>query len=115
MLFNSFEFILFFPVVILLYFFLPHKFRWLHLLIASCYFYMAFIPYYILILGGTIVIDYFAGILIEGSSDARKRKLFLIMSLFANIGVLAVFKYYNFFIENIDTVVSSMGLKNPIP
>ena len=58
---------------------------------------MAFIPYYILILGGTIVIDYFAGILIEQSTNPKKRKLFLIMSLIANIGVLAVFKYYNFF------------------
>lgn len=60
---------------------------------------MFFLPIYILILGFTIVIDYFAGIFIENAQDKR-RKLFLIISLIANIGVLCVFKYYNFFIEN---------------
>jgi D-alanyl-lipoteichoic acid acyltransferase DltB (MBOAT superfamily) len=54
---------------------------------------MAFVPVYILILGFTIVIDYFAGILIE-QAGGRRRKLFLIGSLIANIGVLCVFKYY---------------------
>lgn len=62
---------------------------------------MSFIPVYLFILGGTIVIDYFAGILIEKSTGAR-RKSFLILSLVANIGVLAVFKYYNFIAENIN-------------
>lgn len=66
------------------------------LLGASCYFYMAFKPVYILILGFTIIIDYFAGIYIENAVGTR-RKLYLIISLVANIGVLAVFKYYNFF------------------
>ena len=47
------------------FFLLPHKYRWFHLLAASCYFYMAFVPVYILIPGFTIVVDYFAGIYIE--------------------------------------------------
>ena len=115
MLFNSFDFFIFFPVVTLLYFLLPYKFRWLLLLAASCYFYMAFIPYYILILGGTIVIDYFAGILIENSKNKKRRKSFLIMSLIANIGVLAVFKYYNFFIGNFEELCHSLGYSNPVP
>ena len=55
--FNSFEFFLFFPIVTILYFILPHKFRWVHLLVASCYFYIAFIPAYILIIFFTIIID----------------------------------------------------------
>jgi alginate O-acetyltransferase complex protein AlgI len=96
MLFNSIEFLLFFPIVTFVFFLLRHPHRWWWLLIASCYFYMAFKPAYILILGFTIVIDYFAGILIEKAHD-RQRKWYLIMSLIANIGVLAVFKYYNFF------------------
>ncbi len=62
MLFNSIEFVFFFILVTSLYFVLPHRFRWFMLLAASCYFYMAFVPVYILILGFTIVIDYFAGI-----------------------------------------------------
>src|SRR6185437_11302533 len=96
MLFNSFEFLLFFPIVTFLYFLLPHKLRWFHLLVASCIFYMAFVPVYILILLLTIVIDYIAGILIENAVGAR-RKWFLVMSIVANVGVLVVFKYYNFF------------------
>ncbi|WP_394355243.1 MBOAT family O-acyltransferase [Hymenobacter montanus] len=65
---------------------------------------MAFIPVYILILFLTIVIDYYAGILIE-SAVGSQRKLYLAMSLVANIGVLAVFKYYNFFIDNVNTLL----------
>jgi D-alanyl-lipoteichoic acid acyltransferase DltB (MBOAT superfamily) len=62
---------------------------------------MFFIPVYILILVGTIIVDYIAGILIENATG-RKRKIYLAMSIVANVGVLAVFKYYNFFIENIN-------------
>lgn len=86
---------------------------WL-LLVASCYFYMSFIPEYILILGGTVVVDYFAGILIERNSDAR-RKLWLVMSLIVNVGVLAVFKYYNFFIDNVHTGMLLFGKSVTLP
>ncbi|MEO8192460.1 MAG: MBOAT family O-acyltransferase [Gemmatimonadales bacterium] len=99
MLFNSFTFLIFFPVVATIYFVLPHRWRWAWLLAASCYFYMAFIPVYILILFFTIAIDYVAGILIEGA-QGRKRKWYLVMSIFANVGVLAVFKYFNFLNAN---------------
>ena len=104
MLFNSIEFLIFFPLVTIIYFLLPHRFRWLHLLIASCIFYMFFIPVYIFILIFTIIIDYIAGIMIE-NAQGRRRKLFLIMSLVANVGVLAVFKYYNFFIGNVNEIL----------
>lgn len=114
MLFNSLHFLLFFVIVTTLYFLLQQKYRWMLLLFASCYFYMAFIPIYILILGFTIVIDYFAGIYIEKTEGKRKR-LFLICSLIANIGVLAVFKYYNFLNENFTLLMHGFGLKNPIP
>ena len=102
MLFNSIEFLIFFPVVTILYFLIEHKYRWILLLAASCYFYMAFRPIYILILAFTIVIDYYAGILIE-QSPANRKKRYLILSLIANIGVLAIFKYYNFFASNINS------------
>ena len=104
MLFNSFQFLLFFPFVTLLYFLLPHRFRWLLLLIASCIFYMAFIPIYILILFFTIIIDYIAGIMIERESG-RRRRLFLIVSIVANVGVLGFFKYYNFFTDNVNQLL----------
>lgn len=106
MLFNSFEFLLFFPLVTVLFFLLPHKFRWFHLLIASCLFYMAFVPIYIVILIATIIIDYIAGIIIENAHGPR-RKLFLLLSIVANVGVLAVFKYYNFFATNINDLLGA--------
>lgn len=84
------------------------------LLAASCYFYMAFIPVYILILGFTIVVDYFAGILLE-NTEGKKRKYWLIASLVANIGVLAVFKYYNFLNDNLSVLLNSIGYQNHIP
>ena len=113
-LFNSFAFALFFPIVTLGYFLLPHRHRWWWLLAASCVFYMFFKWIYILILFFTIVIDYYAGLLIEGAHGPR-RKWYLVMSLVANLGVLAVFKYYNFLNDNISGLVSLWGATNPIP
>lgn len=114
MLFNSFQFLFFFILVTSLYFAVPYTWRWLLLLISSCYFYMAFVPIYILILGFTIVIDYFAGIYIE-KAEGNRRRFFLVISLIANIGVLAVFKYFNFLNENFSFLLHGFGLSNPIP
>lgn len=114
MLFNSLHFLIFFIVVTTAYYLLPHKHRWKLLLFSSCYFYMTFVPIYILILGFTIVIDYFAGIFIE-RTRGPKRKLFLILSLVANIGVLAIFKYYNFLNDNLSLLMGSWGYQNEIP
>jgi D-alanyl-lipoteichoic acid acyltransferase DltB (MBOAT superfamily) len=75
---------------------------------------MAFVPIYILILGFTIVVDYFAGILIE-NAQGKKRKSYLIISLVANIGVLCIFKYYNFLNDNFGFLMKGFGLENPIP
>src|SRR6476469_8033166 len=114
MLFNSLHFVVFFIVVTTLYFVLPHRFRWFMLLVASCYFYMVFVPVYILILGGTIIVDYFAGIWLE-KMEGKGRRVFLIASLVANIGVLAVFKYYNFLNHNLSVLLNSFGYRNSIP
>lgn len=105
MLFNSWEFLFFFPITTLLFFIAPHNARWVILLIASCIFYCYFIPQYLLILFFTIAIDFAAGIFIEQS--VKYKKLWLILSITANLGVLALFKYYNFFIENINSVSQS--------
>ena len=114
MLFDSINFVAFFIVITALFYLLPHKYRWLLLLAASCYFYMAFVPIYILILGFTIVIDYIAGIFIE-KNTGKRRKLWLITSLIANIGILCVFKYYNFINFNIGAVLSAWGYTTPFP
>lgn len=122
MLFNSSEFVYFFVLVTGLYFILPHKARIFLLLLASCVFYMAFVPKYILILLFTIVLDYYAGIFIE-KSEGRKRKMLLFVSILANLGVLGFFKYFNFFAENVNAIaelinwnysISLLGIILPI-
>ena len=101
MLFNSIQFLFFFPLVTALYFLLPHRYRWSMLLIASCGFYMAFIPKYIAILAVTIVIDYLAGIwLVQPGLSLRKRKGILTISIVSTCLVLFIFKYFNFFNTN---------------
>jgi alginate O-acetyltransferase complex protein AlgI len=114
MLFNSIQFIIFFLIVTPAYFLLADKHRWKLLLAASCYFYMTFVPAYLLILGFTIIVDYFAGILIE-NSQGKKRKLYLILSICANLGVLVVFKYYNFLNENLSALLGTFSYQNHVP
>ena len=79
------------------------------LLVSSCYFYMSFVPKYILILGFTIIIDYFAGLQIAKSKGAGKRR-WLIASIIANVGILAYYKYFNFIL---DTLAPLIGIVFP--
>ena len=114
MVFNSLQFLVFFGIVTSAYFLLAHKYRWALLLLASCYFYMAFVPVYLGILGLTIVIDYFAGIYLERFQGGAK-KIFLGCSLLANLGVLAVFKYYFFFTDNFNFLANYFSLPVHFP
>jgi len=83
------------------------------LLLASCIFYMAFIPAYILILFVTIVVDYFAGIMIENSADSKK-KFYLIVSIVSTCLVLFIFKYFNFFNSSFASIANFFDLRYPI-
>jgi alginate O-acetyltransferase complex protein AlgI len=112
--FVSLPFYIFFPLVTLGYFLLPHRWQWIWLLAVSAYFYMAFVPAYILILLFTILADYFAGIAIEGAQGGRRKTIF-IAGLAANLGVLGFFKYFNFFNANVATLAGWLGLHYPIP
>lgn len=76
---------------------------------------MFFRPIYILILFVTIVIDYWAGILINKAQDQKIKKRYLILSLCANVGILAVFKYFNFLNFNFTLITEHFGRHNPIP
>ena len=114
MVFNSLQFLVFFGIVTSAYFLLAHKYRWALLLAASCYFYMAFVPVYLGILGLTIVIDYFAGIYLERFQGGAK-KIFLGCSLLANLGVLAIFKYYFFFTDNFNFLASYFSIPIHFP
>ena len=108
MLFNSLHFLFFLPCVVGLYYLLPHRYRWVLIFLVSCYFYMAFVPMYILILFLIIVIDYSAAIAIE-KSVGRRRLIFLVASLLANILLLCFFKYFNFLNQNLVSLFSIMG------
>lgn len=65
MLFNSIHFLLFFPIVILIYFLIPHKWQWIWLLISSYYFYMSWNPKYVILIVISTVITYMSGIIME--------------------------------------------------
>src|SRR5205823_1680432 len=108
MLFNSLQFAIFLPVVVAIYFAVPHLLRVPMLLLASCVFYMAFIPAYILILFVTIGIDYVAGIYIERRRDSARR-VWLIGSIVSTCAVLFIFKYYNFFVGSFVSAAHLLG------
>jgi len=114
MLFNSIEFLIFFPIVTLLFYLMPQKWRWLLLLAASCFFYMWFIPKYIFILLITILIDYSAGILIEKwKDDIPKKKACLVVSIVSTCMVLFIFKYLNFCSANLVALAQHFGWSHP--
>ncbi len=114
MVFNSLQYIVFFSIIFLCYYATPYRSRWMLVLAGSCYFYMAFVPVYILILGFTVIVDYCAALVIE-KSQGHKRSLFLIVSLLANIGILLFFKYYNFLSNTISILFDGFGYNLDCP
>ena len=74
MLFNSFSFVIFFPIVTLLYFVIPHKFRYIWLLIASYYFYMNWDARYALLLAGVTAVTFFGGYILGRTEKKKIRK-----------------------------------------
>lgn len=115
MLFNSLSFLIFFPVVTILFFLVPHRYRWALLLTASSFFYMSFRPVYILILAVMITVDYFTAIEIEKSETHQRKKLFLLASIVINVGMLAFFKYYDFLNDFISGFFSLDQGENLLP
>jgi alginate O-acetyltransferase complex protein AlgI len=101
MLFNTPQFFLFLAVVLVLFYTAPRSWRKYILLAASYFFYMSFIPKFILLLLSLTAIDYTAARWIARTGSPRSRKVALVVSLSANLGLLGFFKYYNFFAANI--------------
>ncbi len=112
--FDSLQFLVFFVVMFFLYYsVVPDRYRWLLLLLGSCYFYMAYIPKFILILFFLITVDYVLGIQISKATGHR-RKIFLVMSIIANLGTLFFFKYFNFFNENVAVIAQLIHWNYPL-
>ncbi len=102
MLFNSLDFFVFFPIVVMVYFALPFRFRWAFLLAASYYFYACWEPGYLLLIILSTLVDYLAALGMGSTQELRVRKRYLWMSLCANFGLLFTFKYFNFFISSFE-------------
>ncbi len=99
MLFNSTQFMFFFPFVLLVYYLLPVKLRYIWLLISSVYFYMAWNPKYIVLLGVSILTTWLGGLAIESAGNKKQKKLFLLLTVCVNLAMLIWFKYIGFFID----------------
>lgn len=122
MLFTSIGFFIFFPLVTVAYFVIPHKFRWAWLLVSSYYFYMCWNPKYALLLAASTIITYMSGLLIDRANameDVTKalklKKLWVFLSFGINISILSVFKYSNFFGENLNILFSYLNIPVNIP
>lgn len=114
MIFNSLEFLVFLPLVLLLYSVIPAKFRWVLLLLASYYFYMAWRPEYIFLIVFSTLAGYGTALAIQRSEDQRSRKGWLVLCLLLNLGLLAVFKYYGFFNSIAGNILPGLDLLLPV-
>ncbi|MEO6407003.1 MAG: MBOAT family O-acyltransferase [Ferruginibacter sp.] len=111
MVFNSYTFIVFFIIVLVLHNLpLPWKVKKINLLIASYIFYAAWNPPFILLLWLATVVDYFVGKGLYNQQNKNKRKLLLVISLIGNLGMLIFFKYGTFLLENFTTLVNALGM-----
>lgn len=110
MLFNSIQFLVFFPLVVSLYFLLNQKYRWVLLLAASYYFYMVWKPGYIILIVLSTVVDYLCGIKMGAIEEQKKRLPYLYISLIANLGLLFTFKYFNFAYKSVSVASDFIGL-----
>ena len=115
MLFNSFEFLIFFPIVTLIYFVLPRRGRWIWLLVTSYFFYMNWHAEYALLMAACTVVTYGCARLIDAVGDARRRKGVLIGGIVFNIGLLAYFKYTGFLLDLIGRGCALLGLELTMP
>jgi alginate O-acetyltransferase complex protein AlgI len=115
MLFNSFQFLCFFIVVWLLFLVTRGTARKVILLIASYYFYMCWSTRYIFVIWGITLIDYVAGLEIEKAERVERRRLYLGLSLFCNLSLLVVFKYFNFLTGSFRSASHLFGLQYDPP
>jgi alginate O-acetyltransferase complex protein AlgI len=138
MIFNSFSFLVFYPIVTVVYFIIPYRVRYLWLLAASYYFYMSWNPKYALLIAASTIITYFSGLLIgrennlydkfstqdtspaENISQRKKKqlkrcqnrkKLWLALSFISNLAILFFFKYFDFAINNLNAVLGKLGME----
>jgi alginate O-acetyltransferase complex protein AlgI len=111
--FVSFEYLALLALTVAFYYLLPWRARVLLVLLASYVFYCYWEPWYGYLIAGTTLIDYGAALAMHGSTDPRRRKLYLLASLTANLGILAWFKYTNFALDTLRPLLGDAGLAVP--
>ena len=116
MLFNSPEYFIFLIIILILYYSLTHRFQNLMLLAASYLFYSFWDYRFLSLILISTVVDYLSGWVIYRAPDnSPKRRIFLAISIIVNLGILGFFKYFNFFIDNADRLLSSFGFQVSVP
>ena len=109
MTFNSWEFLLFYPIVAGLYFLLPKKMKWPLLLVASYFFYMCYQAELVFLILGTTLVSWISSRLIEKTERRAVKRLCLIVTLAASLGVLFFYKYFNFLSGSVTEIVTAFG------
>ena len=123
MLFNSIHFIIFFPIVVLVYFFIPNKVKYLWLLAASYYFYMCWDAKYALLILVSTIVTFISGLLIEKVKNSQRdehrkimyKKCVVVASFIINLGILIYFKYINFGISILSKVFNAVHIQLNVP
>lgn len=110
MLFNSWQFLIYFPIVVFMFYLIPVRIRKIWLLIASYYFYMCWDAKYALLLFSSTLITYLSGVLLSRVNDDyngnnKYKKIIVFCSFATNLGILFFFKYFEWIIENINMVL----------
>ena len=116
MLFCSQQFLIFFALVFALYWSMPwQRPRVYLLLVASIYFYASWNRWLAAIIAVSTTLDYFVARAMDSSSDPRRRKLLLSITITANLGLLCYFKYANFFLASLEQVLHAVGSTASLP
>lgn len=119
MLFNSYAFLLFFPIVVCITFLVPKKVQYIWLLLASYYFYMNWDAKYALLLLLSTFVTYLSGLFIEyirkKDKNLATQKWVVAISFSINLGILFFFKYFNFFSETLEYLFSQFHVELLLP
>ena len=122
MLFNSLEFMIFFPVVCLVYYVIPHRVRYIFLLACSYFFYMCWNPTYALLMLTSTAITYVSGLLLSSAekiSDegvrSRRKKWYVALSFASNLSILFFFKYFNFAVDTVARLLQAVHIQAQTP
>jgi len=114
-LFNSFQFLLFYLVVVAIFFALPQRFRWVLLLLASYYFYMSWKAEYVVLIMAATLINYGVGIGLEHTERPEARKALLATGIGASLSILFGFKYLDFFSASVENALAAVNIFREMP